>query len=116
MGQIQDAYTLSQAIKYHGRAFTVTRPTLNEFNEPAGEESVGSFRGLFHISAGYLDITLTEAAKISTRKQPQLLLLYTDKIRQEDRVELNGKTYIVTGVNDVGNRQLCTELSLREEG
>lgn len=116
MGQIQDAYTLSQAIKYHGKEFAVTRPVLNEFKEPAGEEPVGSFRGLFHISAGYLDISLTEAAKVSTRKQPQLLLLYTDKIRQEDRVELNGKTYTVTGVDDVGNRQLCTELSLREEG
>lgn len=116
MGQIQDAYTLSQAIKYHGKEFTVTRPTLNEFKEPAGEEPVGSFRGLFHVSSGYLDISLMEAAKISTRKQPRLLLLYTDKIRQEDRVALDGKTYTVTGVDDVGNRQLCTELSLREEG
>ena len=116
MGQIQDAYTLSQAIKYHGQAFTVTRPTLSEFNEPVGEEPVGSFRGLFHVSSGYLDISLTEAAKVSTRRQPQLLLLYTDKIQKEDRVELNGKTYTVTGVDDVGNRQLCTELSLREEG
>ena len=44
------------------------------------------------------------------------MLLYTDKIHKEDRVELNGKTYTVTGVDDVGNRQLCTELSLREEG
>lgn len=116
MGQIQDAYTLAQAIKYHGREFTVTRPTLNKFKEPAGEEPVGSFRGLFHISTGYLDISLTQAAKISTRKQPQLLLLYTDKICQEDRVALNGKMYTVTGVDDVGNRQLCTDLSLREEG
>lgn len=116
MGQIQDAYTLSQAIKYHGREFTVKRPTLNEFKEPAGEEPVGSFRGLFHVSSGYLDISLTEAAKISTRRQPRLLLLYTDKIHKEDRVELNGKTYTVMGVDDVGNRQLCTELSLREEG
>lgn len=116
MGQIQDAYTLSQAIKYHGREFTVTRPTLNQFKEPAGEEPVGSFRGLFHVSSGYLDISLTEATRVSTRKQPQLLLLYTDKIHREDRVELNGKTYTVTGVDDVGNRQLCTELSLREEG
>lgn len=116
MGQIQDAYTLSLAIKYHGRKFTVTRPVLNEFKEPAGEEPVGSFRGLFHVSTGYLDISLTEAAKVSTRRQPQLMLLYTDKIHKEDRVELNGKTYTVTGVDDVGNRQLCTELSLREEG
>lgn len=116
MGQIQDAYTLSQAIKYHGREFTVTRPIQNEFKEPAGEKPVGSFRGLFHVSTGYLDISLTQAAKISTRKQPQLLLLYTDKIQQEDRVLLNGKLYTVTGVDDVGNRQLCTELSLREEG
>lgn len=116
MGQIQDAYTLAQAIKYHGREFTVTRPTLNKFKEPAGKEPVGSFRGLFHVSTGYLDVSLTQAAKISTRKQPRLLLLYTDKIHQEDQVVLNGKVYIVTGVDDVGNRQLCTDLSLREEG
>lgn len=116
MGRIQDAYTLSQAIKYHGKEFSVKRPVLNKFKEPAGEEPVGSFRGLFHASSGYLDISLTEAAKVSTRRQPQLLLLYTNKIHKEDRVILGGKTYTVTGVDDVGNRQLCTELSLREEG
>ena len=116
MGKVQEAYTLSQAIQRHGRDFTVTRTKQNEFKEPAGEEPVGSFRGLFHVSTRYLDISLTEAAKVSTRRQPQLMLLYTDKIHKEDRVELNGKTYTVTGVDDVGNRQLCTELSLREEG
>ena len=89
MGQIQDAYTLSQAIKYHGREFTVTRPTLNKFKEPAGEEPVGSFRGLFHVSSGYLDISLTEAAKVSTRKQPQLLLLY-DSFRPVAQIFLHG--------------------------
>lgn len=116
MGKTQDAYTLSQAIKYHGQEFAVTRPTMNEFKEPAGEEPVGSFRGLFHVSTGYLDTSLAEAAKVSTYKKPRMMILYTDKIRQEDRVALNGKMYTVTGVDDVGNRKLCTEISLREEG
>lgn len=82
----------------------------------SGKNRWALFCGLSHVSTGYLDISLTEAAKVSTRRQPQLILLYTDKIHKEDRVELNGKTYTVTGVDDVGNRQLCTELSLREEG
>ena len=80
MGMVQSAYTLSQAIKRHGKDFRVYRNKRNEFREPIGEEPVGFFRGLFHISAGYLDITVTEAAKISTRKQPMLLLLHTDKM------------------------------------
>ena len=115
MGMIQSAYTLSQAIKRHGKDFKVYRNKRNEFREPIGEEPVGSFRGLFHPSSGYLDITVTEAAKISTRKQPMLLLLHTDKIHKEDIVELEGRRYIVTGVNDTGNLHLCTDLSLREE-
>ena len=44
-----------------------------------------------------------------------LLLLHTDKIHKEDIVELEGRRYIVTGVNDTGNLHLCTDLSLREE-
>ena len=115
MGQMQDAYTLSQAIQYHGREFIVTRPTRNEFKEPAGEEPVGSFRGLFHVSTGYLDISLTEGTKLSTRKHPQLLLLYTEDIQQEDNIILEGRKYTVTGVDDVGGLHLCTELSMKEE-
>ena len=42
-------------------------------------------------------------------------LLHTDKIHKEDIVELEGRRYIVTGVNDTGNLHLCTDLSLREE-
>lgn len=115
MGMVQSAYTLSQAIKRHGKDFEVFRNTYNDFREPVGKEPVGSFRGLFHTSSGYLDITVTEAAKVSTRKQPMILLLYTDKIHKEDLVDLEGRRYIVTGVNDTGNLHLCTDLSLREE-
>ena len=53
MGMIQSAYTLSQAIKRHGKDFKVYRNKRNEFREPIGEEPVGSFRGLFHTSSGY---------------------------------------------------------------
>lgn len=110
----QDAYTLSQAIKRYGLDFDVTRSKPNEFKEPIGEEPVGSFRGLFHTSAGFLDISLAEAGKIASRKYPQLLILYTDKIQKEDTVNLENREYAVTGVDDVGGLHLCTDLSLRE--
>ena len=81
-----------------------------------GKNRWALFAGCSTFPPGIWTFPLTEAAKVSTRRQPQLLLLYTDKIHKEDRVILGGKTYTVTGVDDVGNRQLCTELSLREEG
>lgn len=114
MDKNQSAYTLSQAIKRHGQIFSVARNKLNEFKEPIGEDLVGSFCGLYHVFSGYLDINLTEAAKISTQKHPKLLLLYTDKIWKEDAVLLDNQKYTVTGVDDVGNLHLCTDLSLRE--
>lgn len=114
MGTKQDAYTLSQAIKRYGLGFDVTRPKLNEFKEPVGGTLVGSFRGLFHTSTGFLDISLAEAGKIASRKYPQLLTLYTDKIQKEDIVDLEGRKYTVTGVDDIGGLHLCTDLSLRE--
>lgn len=114
MGMMQNAYTLSQAIKQYGRDFNVMRSTLNEFKEPVGGTPVGSFRGLFHTSAGFLDITLSEAGKIASRKYPQLLTLHTDKIQKEDIVTLEGRKYTVTGVDDIGGLHLCTDLSLRE--
>ena len=81
MGKAQDVYTLSQAIQRHGRDFTVARVKLNEFKEPAGEEPVGSFRGLFHVSTGFLAINLAEAGRVSSRQYPQFLLLYTGALR-----------------------------------
>lgn len=114
MAKNQDAYTLSQAIKRYGKDFSVERNILNDFNEPAGKIPVGSFRGLYHVSTGYLDISLTDAAKISTRKYPQILLLYTKEIQKEDIITLEGREYLVTGVDDVGGLHLCTELSLKE--
>lgn len=114
MGKNRAVYTLSQAIKRHGHPFSVTRNKLDEFKEPIGEEPVGSFCGLYHVSSGFLDINLTEAAKISTQKRPRMLLLYTDKIQKEDVVQIDNQKYTVTGVDDVGNLHLCTDLSLRE--
>ena len=114
MGKNQAVYTLSQAIRRYGQDFSVARNKLNAFKEPIGKEPVGSFRGLYHVSSSYLDINLTEAAKISTQKRPRLLLLYTDKIKKEDVVQMDGQKYTVTGVDDVGNLHLCIDLPLRE--
>lgn len=114
MDKNQSAYTLSQAIKRHGQIFSVARNKLNEFKEPIGEDLVGSFCGLYHVFSGYLDINLTEAAKISTQKRPRMLLLYTDKIQKEDVVQIDNQKYTVTGVDDVGNLHLCIDLSLKE--
>ncbi|ARP49983.1 MULTISPECIES: hypothetical protein [Caproicibacterium] len=110
----QNAYTLTQAIKHWGKDFTVTRFGTNEYGEPIGNIPVGSFRGLFHTSSRYLNITLQESAAVSTAKELRLLTLSTDKVQQGDTVTLDNRKYSVTGTDDVGGLHLCTDISLQE--
>lgn len=116
MGCIFDAYTLTQAIRRAGVDVEVTRPAKNEFGEPAGETLVGTLRGLWHTSSGFLDVTLQDGAKLYDRKYPMLLVAYTDAVQPEDIITRAGHRYNVTGVDDVGGLRLCVDISLREEG
>lgn len=110
----QQVYQLRRAIERAGRTLTVTRPLKNEFKEPGKDsEIVVCGRGLFHTSAKFLDISYSVAGQAFTRKHPQVLMLYTDKIHKHDVVNIDSVgVFEVTGIENLGGLNLCIDLSL----
>lgn len=111
----QALHMLAQALKYHGKNGVITRYGQNAFGEPGEEREICRCRGLYHASSGFLDITLAESGQISTRKKPMCLVLYNAEVKKNDRLQLGGKKYRVTGIGDPGEWHLCLDLSLEEE-
>ena len=68
--------------------------------------------GLFHEANGFLNVSLVEAGKVRTQKEPKLLIRYTKDVNKNDKVTVDGATYKVIGIDDLGNLHLCLDLSL----
>lgn len=116
MGFVHQTYVLSRLIEARGQQATIYREVENEFHEPVGTQIIGDFRGLFHEANGYLGVSIVEAGKIYTAKQPMFLIVYTmvhtADIRKQDILEIAGRRFRVTGLDDLGNLGLFMDISL----
>ncbi len=114
MNPALNAHTLSRAINQHGRDAVLLRAKADHYGTVAEPEKVANLRGLYHADHSYLVIETQEAGKVPQRVKPMFMIPYTDAVRLEDLIELDGHTYKVTGVDDPGGLHLCTDLSLEE--
>lgn len=116
MGYVHQTHALSRLIETRGQQATIYREAENEFHESVGTQSIGDFRGLFHEANSYLGVSIAEAGKIYTAKQPMFLIVYTmahtDDIRKEDILEIAGRCFRVTGLDDLGNLGMFLDISL----
>lgn len=112
MGILHQAYMIKKLLECNGFNCAFSRIGKDYFGEDTKEEEVCNCKGLYHESNGYLSITLKEAGKVSTEKQPKLLVLYTTDLKNGDTVAINGSKYKVIGIDDLGNLRLCLDLSL----
>lgn len=73
-----------------------------------------SVRGLFHTTNTYIKNTNSENARLVSKPQPMVLMLYEDgnKIQKDDRVEMQGNVYKVTEKNDINNFGVAFDISL----
>ena len=109
---IHQSYQLKRALEKSGKDCRFYRTVENEFHEATGEQNVYTCRGLFHEANGYLNVSITEAGKLHTKKEPKLLILFTKDIRKGDFVDMDSSRFEVTGVDDLGCMHLCLDLSL----
>lgn len=116
MGFIHQTHVLSRLIETRGQQAAIYREAENEFHEPVGTQIIGEFQGLFHEANSYLGVSITEAGKIYTAKQPMFLMVYTMEhtadIREQDILEIAGRRFRVTGLDDLGNLGLFLDISL----
>ena len=110
-------HRLQVQLNMRGIEYVFSRQALDKFGQPIeGDDDENAIVGIYHESNSYIQMTGGNATVIRTRKSPMILCLFTDgdKIKQGDRVVINGKTYKVSGVLDIQNYHVAADISLEE--
>lgn len=112
-----EAYKIKRELKRSGIDYEFKRSGLNDFGEPVGESTVvGTIRGLYHEQNSSVQITTGDTTQIRTKKIPMILCLYedTDRLALQvgDTVTINAKTFKVTGIVNIQEWNLISDISL----
>lgn len=112
-----EAYKIKRELKRSGIDYEFKRAEKNKFGESTNEISViGTLRGLYHEQNGAVQITTGETTQIRTKKVPMILCLYEDAaflaLHVGDIVKINAKTFKVTGVVNIQEWNIISDVSL----
>lgn len=107
----------TRAVKTLGVEYTFFRNKPNVFKESAGVIEVAKILGVFHQYANHVYATVQTSATVQTKPTPNIFTLYegAQDITQGDYVIINGKKYIVTGVINPNDWNICLDISLEVE-
>lgn len=103
-------------IKEQGRSITVTRQSLNKFNEPNGEAEVFTITGVFHETTSYLSKNGSNGSTVRTKPSPMFLTLWesASPLHVDDKVTLNNKQYTIGEIKNMAEANLVADISLEE--
>lgn len=111
-----ELHKVLREIQIHGTEYKLFRKKTDKYGEPTKEEpeQVATFRGLFHISKGYITKNVAEGTKTHSKGQPMLLVAYdeTENIQSEDFLIINGNPYKVVEKNNIQEYNIVTNISL----
>ena len=112
-----EAYKVKRELKRSGADYEFKSFGKNDFGEPVGESiAVGTIRGLYHEQNSSIQITTGDTTQVRTKKIPAILCLYEDAaslvLQVGDVVKINAKTFKVTGVTNIQEWNLISDISL----
>lgn len=112
-----EAYKISREIKRSGMKYSILRQNKDEFGGPSGEPvKLGSLMALYHEQNSSIRITTGDTTQIRTKKIPSLLCLHenTEKLNINigDIINFNGKTFNVTGIVNIQEWNIISDVSL----
>lgn len=112
-----EAYKIKRELKRSGIKYEFKRFKKNEFGEQTKElEGIGSLTGLYHEQSSGVNITVSEASQIRSKKTPMILCLYEDTaslaLQVGDFVEINSRVFKVQGVVNVQEWNIVSDISL----
>lgn len=112
-----EAYKIKREIKRSGRDYKFFRPVANKYGEPTEEmEDIGTIGGLYHEQSEHIMVSMNDTTQVRTKKTPSILCLYSDTsslaIVIGDRVKINDKTLKVTGVINIQEWSIISDISL----
>lgn len=109
-------HRVEQQIAWRGQLFLVLRPELNEFNEKSDKlEKVADIKGIFHNgSANHITVVIADSGQVQEKETPYILTTYLNgsQVKKDDRVIINGVPYKVTGVNNINEYSIISDISL----
>lgn len=112
-----EAAKIKRFVQRYGKPYDIKTPYLNAFKEPTGLFStLCTIKGVYH-EASYNHLHATESGGGEYVKEitPMILCLkdeYSELIKMDDKVEVNGKSMIVTKVKDLNNSGFAFDISL----
>lgn len=115
MGLINQAYTIKRAIELHGQDCVIARMGTDQYGDETKPEQVHTCKGIFHAANQHLAIITEDAGQTFDSKLPRFLILYTTAVKVNDQLAVNGKSYTVVGINNMGELNICLDLSLKED-
>ena len=112
-----EVYKIKRELKRSGIDYEFKRTEKDEFGEPTDELNVvGKLRGLYHEQNSSIQITTGDTTQTRTKKVPMILCLYEDAaslvLQIGDIVKINAKTLKVTGVTNIQEWNLISDISL----
>ena len=112
-----EAYKIKRELKRSGIVYEFRRPEKNDFNEPIDNLIViGAIKGLYHEQSGSIKVTTGDVTQTRTKKIPMILCLHDDtaslKLQIGDIVKINKNTYKVTGIVNVQEWNIVSDISL----
>lgn len=112
-----EAYKIKRELKRSGIDYEFKRTEKNKFGESTdGLKVIGKLKGLYHEQNGSVQITTGDTTQIRTKKVPMILCLYEDTaslvLQVGDIVKINARTFKVTGVTNIQEWNLISDISL----
>lgn len=110
-----EAYKIRRELKKVGKEYTFKRVKKNAFKEPTNEDDVViKLIGLYHEQNGNISMMTGETTQTRTKKIPTILCLYEDAkpLKVEDIVEINSKKFKITGIVNIQEWNIITDISL----
>ena len=112
-----EAYKIKRELKRSGIEYEFKRMNKNDFGESYGEpETVGKLIGLYHEQSSSIQITTGDTTQTRSKKVPMILCLYESTasliLQVGDIVKINDKTFKVTGIVNIQEWNLISDISL----
>lgn len=112
-----EAYKIKRELKRSGIDYEFKRNEKNDFGEPTHEQKVvGTLKGLYHEQNSTIQIVTGDTTQTRTKKVPMILCLYESTaslvLQIGDIVEINSRTFKVTGVTNIQEWNLISDISL----
>lgn len=106
---------IKRQICMNGRDLIFERYKVDKYEQVSNEiDKTVEARGIFHTTNSYIKSNDAEGARLVSKPQPMILMLYEDgsRVEKDDKVKIGNNVYKVVEKNDVNNLNIAYDISL----